>query len=131
MRKIAGLLIIVVGLLNTGCASMYCVSKHNMELDRKAVQLRAEPGGAMLAVDLMGLKGWWGLAQENPGAAIGAGVADLATLGAAGFGIYKATSGNKSDGSSGAVQITGNGNSVQYTGRDGNPSNTRTTSTNP
>ena len=115
------LMVALVAIMASGCASYAVVSGRNHELDKKAVQLAATPNGAYAAVDLLGLKGYWEAWKAEPAKMTGATLLDAGTAGLAAWGVQKATSSGGSDKPS-TPSIQNNGGTVIVNTGSGNTS---------
>lgn len=127
MKRILVVGLIGASLLQAGCASYMVVQGRNSELDKRAVQLAATPNGALAAVDLLGLKGYWAAWQAEPAKMTGATLLDAATAAGAAYLVNEAT---KDDGKKSDVpaNIENNGGTVIINTGAGNASYSTTTS---
>jgi hypothetical protein len=112
MRKIFGFSVIgAIGVaivaMMSGCASYSVVQGRNNELDRKALQVSATPNGGTLAVDMLGLKGYWQAWKAEPAKMTGATLLDVGTAAGAALLVNQATKSNDSKPDAPAIQNNG------------------------
>jgi hypothetical protein len=120
-RMIIAATIAAAAALTQGCASYLVVQGRNAELDRRAVQLSAAPGGAQAAIDLLGLKGYWQAWMAEPAKMTGATILDLGAAAGAAYLVQEASKDDAkpetkvdASGNSGTIIITGDDSPVTH-----------------
>jgi hypothetical protein len=124
-RMMIGAGMAMVAMLSSGCASYMVVQGRNSELERKAIQIQARPDGAILAVDLLNIRGYWETWKAEPAKMTGATLMDIGTAAGAAYLVNEATKSNDSKSSTPAIQ--NNGGTVIVNTGSGDTSYTTTT----